>query len=72
MGVRVSSPAGMVLASLCQEESQQNSATLFKAVKAVDGVLPFYAVTAIFCAASALNHSCVPTVEVVSGQRGGE
>ena len=41
-------------------------------MKAVDGVLPFYAVTAIFCAASALNHSCVPTVEVVSGQRGGE
>jgi hypothetical protein len=69
-GLRISSPAGAALAFLVEilpslDEVAQR--TIAAAVASVSGELPTYCVTAVFAQASSLNHSCDPSVEVVSG-----
>lgn len=73
-GLRCASPAGSVLAAAiaaCPTLSAAANETVLWAVAGVglECELPFYCATAIFAQASALNHSCVPSVEVVSSER---
>jgi hypothetical protein len=75
-GLRFSSPAASVLAnavaaSAADELSPSAEDALLWAVAGVGNEceLPFYSATAIFAQASALNHSCDPSVEVVSCTR---
>jgi hypothetical protein len=70
-GLRFTSPAGTVLAAAvaaCPTLSAETQDTVFWAVAGVgeECRLPFYCASAVFATASALNHSCNPSAEVVS------